>query len=632
MNQGAPTDLLASSSTSCATEPATWSSVSRPRSTPKLELAEIHRRVIAAGGPAVLFRRTCEGRDSFPVVTNLFGTHRARRARVRNRGHLELIEQASPICPRSCMPPSLGKLWKRSADLFFGTRQASGSQAAEALGPVCDEVVTNAAEPHRACRRSKTWKRDGGGVRDAAARLHRASAGPAGREPRHVPHPGARRRATAGLHVQIGKGGGFHLAEAEAAGRAAPRERPRRRSAGRDPRRDRAAAGERPRGPARRASLARCRRLRCRDNPVGPLPAGRERRDVRLVGEVAPGARRPEGPVRRPLRLLLRDDTTIRCFSLQGAAARARTRSSPPRSSASRGRRTSSWATSCRSCSRRSCRSRCRPCATSGATARRATTRSPPASCANATSTRGDGQRLPHPRRGAAVSDEVPAAHGRPSICVTSAPTLTPRPRARRLPHRPVRVREPLDGLARLRGPRVNEGSKGVLLGTRRARARAPHRVHGTPRTTPCREGRGVLPRLPRRREARPSPRTQAAPDCRPCTRIAARSGVRATGRCFVLTDDADRSAAQERDELPVDDVHALRPAADLHAPRVELVHHASPSRRRVLIDARMKPTYPEELFCDEDTARDRGPGAGTSTSAARVAGWVDSNLARFLD
>ncbi|HIE68970.1 MAG TPA: 4-hydroxybenzoate decarboxylase, partial [Planctomycetes bacterium] len=37
-----------------------------------LELAEIHRRVIAAGGPALLFRQV-DGAD-FPCVTNLFGT------------------------------------------------------------------------------------------------------------------------------------------------------------------------------------------------------------------------------------------------------------------------------------------------------------------------------------------------------------------------------------------------------------------------------------------------------------------------------------------------------------------------------------------------------------------------------
>ena len=39
---------------------------------PNLEIAEIHRRVIAAGGPALLFNRPI-GHDR-PVVTNLFGT------------------------------------------------------------------------------------------------------------------------------------------------------------------------------------------------------------------------------------------------------------------------------------------------------------------------------------------------------------------------------------------------------------------------------------------------------------------------------------------------------------------------------------------------------------------------------
>src|SRR5260370_9223058 len=39
---------------------------------PYLEIAEIHRRVIERGGPALLFKRVKGGR--FPVVTNLFGT------------------------------------------------------------------------------------------------------------------------------------------------------------------------------------------------------------------------------------------------------------------------------------------------------------------------------------------------------------------------------------------------------------------------------------------------------------------------------------------------------------------------------------------------------------------------------
>ena len=45
---------------------------------PRLEIAEIHRRVIAAGGPALVFTRV-KG-SPFPVATNLFGS--ARRVEV----------------------------------------------------------------------------------------------------------------------------------------------------------------------------------------------------------------------------------------------------------------------------------------------------------------------------------------------------------------------------------------------------------------------------------------------------------------------------------------------------------------------------------------------------------------------
>ena len=41
---------------------------------PYLEIAEIHRRVIAQGGPALLFTNVVN--SQFPVVTNLFGTNR----------------------------------------------------------------------------------------------------------------------------------------------------------------------------------------------------------------------------------------------------------------------------------------------------------------------------------------------------------------------------------------------------------------------------------------------------------------------------------------------------------------------------------------------------------------------------
>ena len=75
---------------------------------PYLEIAEIHRRVIAGGGPALLFTKV-KG-SSFPVVTNLFGTNRRLELAFGSkpvdfvRDLVNLVEQA--------MPPTLSTLWQ----------------------------------------------------------------------------------------------------------------------------------------------------------------------------------------------------------------------------------------------------------------------------------------------------------------------------------------------------------------------------------------------------------------------------------------------------------------------------------------------------------------------------------------
>ena len=80
---------------------------------PRLELAEIHRRVIAAGGPALLFRNPKGA--AFPAVTNLFGTReRVELAFGEEPG--EVVRRAAKL-PETLMPPSLGALWGEK-DLF----------------------------------------------------------------------------------------------------------------------------------------------------------------------------------------------------------------------------------------------------------------------------------------------------------------------------------------------------------------------------------------------------------------------------------------------------------------------------------------------------------------------------------
>ncbi|MFM8532727.1 MAG: 4-hydroxybenzoate decarboxylase, partial [Acidimicrobiia bacterium] len=74
---------------------------------PNQEAAEIHRRVIAAGGPALLFRNV-KGAD-FPLVTNLFGT--ARRAQLAfGQRPLDFIKRLVHLA-ETVLPPTPAKLW-----------------------------------------------------------------------------------------------------------------------------------------------------------------------------------------------------------------------------------------------------------------------------------------------------------------------------------------------------------------------------------------------------------------------------------------------------------------------------------------------------------------------------------------
>src|SRR4051794_22907510 len=76
---------------------------------PNLEVAEIHRRVIAAGGPALLFTNVAG--KAFPVVTNLFGT-RARVERAFGPRPQEFVRRLAAL-PEELLPPTPGRLWKQ---------------------------------------------------------------------------------------------------------------------------------------------------------------------------------------------------------------------------------------------------------------------------------------------------------------------------------------------------------------------------------------------------------------------------------------------------------------------------------------------------------------------------------------
>jgi 4-hydroxy-3-polyprenylbenzoate decarboxylase len=111
------------------------------------EITEIHRRVLAQGGPALLFERPvqADGREArMPVLVNLFGTRRRIEMGLglKEQGLPELAETLAFL--RSPKPPSglrsaIQALPAISAGLSMGTKEV-GRIAAQALQFIGDDV------------------------------------------------------------------------------------------------------------------------------------------------------------------------------------------------------------------------------------------------------------------------------------------------------------------------------------------------------------------------------------------------------------------------------------------------------------------------------------------------------------
>ena len=248
---------------------------------PHLEAAEIHRRVIAAGGPALLFTNV-QG-AAFPLATNLFGT--ARRAELAfGERPFRLIRRLVELV-ETVLPPTPAKLWG-ARDLGLELLRIGSKRGAR--GPVTD-VVTDDVRLD-ALPALTTWPADGGPFITLPLVF--------------TEHPDGRGhnlgmyrlqihdRRTTGMHWQIGKGGGFHYAVAEARGRALPVTA----FLGGPPALMLAAVAPLPENVPELvlASLIAGERLRLAEGPwPHPLPAAAE---FALIGEVRPHERRPEGP------------------------------------------------------------------------------------------------------------------------------------------------------------------------------------------------------------------------------------------------------------------------------------------------------------------------------------------------
>ena len=246
-----------------------------------LEAAEIHRRVIAAGGPALHFENVT-GAD-FPLVTNLFGTaDRALLAFGQRPGRL--IRQLVETLPEF-LPPRLAALWKTRGLwgelLKVGTRTGSRGAVLEVL----DSKPDLNRLPSLTC-----WPEDGGPFITLPLV--------------HTSHPqglgenlgmyrmqifGSRHT---GMHWQIGKGGGFHFQVAEDSQQALPVTV----FLGGPPALILSAIAPLPENAPELllASLILGERLRLCRGPEGRrLVAAAE---FALIGEVAPGDQLPEGP------------------------------------------------------------------------------------------------------------------------------------------------------------------------------------------------------------------------------------------------------------------------------------------------------------------------------------------------
>jgi len=249
---------------------------------PYLEIAEIHRRVIAQGGPALLFTNVAN--SQFPVVTNLFGTNRRMELAFGKRPQQfvkDMVQAAETL-----MPPSLDKIWSMRSLIFDGLKV--GTKTVQ-NGPILE--CHNDQPKLTELPLLTSWHSDGGPFVTLPLV--------------YTEHPDGKGHNlgmyriqrfddnTTGIHWQIHKGGGYHYHAAEQRNEALPLTL----YIGGPPALMMAAIAPLPENIPELvlASLLLGKKLEMAKNPHGghPLVA---RAEFALTGIVPPHIRRPEGP------------------------------------------------------------------------------------------------------------------------------------------------------------------------------------------------------------------------------------------------------------------------------------------------------------------------------------------------
>ena len=178
---------------------------------PYLEIAEIHRRVIAEKGRALLFTNVKGSR--FPVLTNQFGTVRRIELAFGPRP-VEFVKRAVAAA-EELLPPKPVKLWEfrdLGRDLLrIGTKQLGRAPVLE----MRQDPVDLEAIPFL-----QLWHEDGGHFNTLP--LVYTESPSSGKHNLGIYRMQRYDKTTTGMHWQIGKGGGFHYFEAEQAGHDLP--------------------------------------------------------------------------------------------------------------------------------------------------------------------------------------------------------------------------------------------------------------------------------------------------------------------------------------------------------------------------------------------------------------------------
>ncbi len=176
---------------------------------PTLEIAEIHRRVVAEGGKALFFHNVKN--STFPLVTNLYGSDK--RMNLAFGQEPEAFIKTLVALAQGPLPPKVSYLWQQRSRLMrlfsIGLKNTSRAPVTQCVmdPPDLEKIPL-----------LKTWPDDGGHfITLPLVYTSHESSNNLGmyRIQRYD-------KRTTGLHCQIGKGAGFHLAAADEANKNLP--------------------------------------------------------------------------------------------------------------------------------------------------------------------------------------------------------------------------------------------------------------------------------------------------------------------------------------------------------------------------------------------------------------------------